>query len=54
MFKEMGVIDCDGHVAEPFELYTEYSEAEFKQRMPQRIDRDGECIDITMSFDDAS
>ena len=42
MFNEMGVIDCDGHVAEPFDLYTEYSEAEFRKRMPQRVDRDGE------------
>lgn len=42
MFNGMGVIDCDGHVAEPFELYKDYCEAEFKDRMPQRIDRDGE------------
>ena len=35
------VIDCDGHVADPFEMYTEMIDPEFKERVPKRIDVDG-------------
>ncbi|MCB1700651.1 MAG: amidohydrolase [Halioglobus sp.] len=34
------IIDCDGHVAEPFSLYTEYCEPEFRERAPKRIVKD--------------
>lgn len=35
------VIDCDGHVAEPFEMYAEYVDPEFRQRVPRRVDVEG-------------
>lgn len=41
MSESMHIIDCDGHVAEPFSLYTDYCEPEFRDRMPRRIDDDG-------------
>jgi predicted TIM-barrel fold metal-dependent hydrolase len=34
-------IDCDGHVAEPFEMYTEYIDPEFRERVPKRVDVEG-------------
>jgi predicted TIM-barrel fold metal-dependent hydrolase len=36
------VIDCDGHVAEPWEAYREYADPEFRERVPRRIDVEGE------------
>ena len=35
--KQYRVIDCDGHVAEPFSLYTEYCDPEFRERAPKQI-----------------
>ena len=35
------VIDCDGHVAEPWEMYAEYVDPEFRARVPRRIDVEG-------------
>jgi uncharacterized protein len=34
-------IDCDGHVAEPFEMYREYIDPEFRERVPRRVDVEG-------------
>ncbi|MDY7012938.1 MAG: amidohydrolase family protein [Cyanobacteriota bacterium] len=39
--KNFRVIDCDGHVAEPFELYREYISPEFRERVPRRVDVNG-------------
>lgn len=46
MSKKRQVIDCDGHVAEPFELYSEYIAPEFRERVPQRIEVNGQRIVI--------
>jgi predicted TIM-barrel fold metal-dependent hydrolase len=35
------VIDCDGHVAEPFAMYREYIDPEFRERVPRRVDVEG-------------
>jgi predicted TIM-barrel fold metal-dependent hydrolase len=40
--KKFEVIDCDGHVDEPFSLYTEYCDPELRDRAPRRIERDGQ------------
>jgi uncharacterized protein len=34
-------IDCDGHVAEPFELYRDYIEPRYRERVPRRVDVEG-------------
>lgn len=38
---DMHVIDCDGHVAEPWEMYREYIDPEFRDRVPRRVDVEG-------------
>jgi uncharacterized protein len=38
----MKIVDCDGHVAEPFSLYPQYCEPEFRDRVPRRIEKNGE------------
>jgi len=38
--KKYRIIDCDGHVAEPFSLYTEYCEPEFRERAPKPFVKD--------------
>ncbi len=35
------VIDCDGHVAEPWEAYRDYADPEFRDRVPRRVDVEG-------------
>lgn len=35
------IVDCDGHVAEPFELYSEYCDPSFRERIPRRVDKNG-------------
>lgn len=35
------VIDCDGHVDEPFDLYSTHIDPEFRERAPRRIEVDG-------------
>ena len=35
------VIDCDGHVAEPWEMYQLYADPEFRDRIPRRVDVEG-------------
>jgi uncharacterized protein len=42
MLNGMKIVDCDGHVAEPFDLYMEYCDPEFRDRVPRRIERNGE------------
>lgn len=36
------VIDCDGHVDEPFDLFTTHIEPAFRERAPRRVERDGQ------------
>lgn len=40
--KDYKIIDCDGHVAEPFELYSDYIDPEFRARAPRRVDINGQ------------
>lgn len=35
--KKHRVIDCDGHVAEPYSLYKDYCDPEFRERVPKPI-----------------
>src|SRR5438128_586117 len=42
MMNGMKIVDCDGHVAEPFSLYAEFCDPEFRDRVPRRIERNGE------------
>lgn len=39
--KQPAVIDCDGHVAEPWEMYQSYADPEFRDRIPRRVDAEG-------------
>ncbi len=39
--KKYRIVDCDGHVAEPFELYTDHIDPEFRERAPRRVDVNG-------------
>ena len=39
--KDYRVIDCDGHVDEPFELFTTHIDPPYRDRAPRRIERDG-------------
>jgi predicted TIM-barrel fold metal-dependent hydrolase len=36
------IIDCDGHVAEPWDVYQDYVDPEFRHRVPRRVDVDGQ------------
>ncbi len=39
------VIDCDGHVAEPWDIYTTFIDPAFRDRVPRRVEVDGErCV----------
>ncbi len=39
--KPYRIIDCDGHVDEPFSLYTDHIDPEFRARAPRRVDSNG-------------
>jgi predicted TIM-barrel fold metal-dependent hydrolase len=40
--KEHKIVDCDGHVAEPFELFSTHIDPPFRERAPRRIQVNGE------------